>query len=132
MIKKMFAITILALMPTLICAGIFIGHLNTDAYDPDSVNNPYGIFGDSYSPLCIYNEYGRYGNPYSNYSVSNPYATQAPRLYDQYGTYLGKFSANTYDYESISNPYGPFGNVYSPYYVWNLYYTTAIIGIYGE
>jgi hypothetical protein len=132
MMKRTIAAILLTFIPSFLCASIFLGHLNTDAYDPDSVNNPYGLYGDPYSALCIYNEYGRYGSPYSDYSVSNPYATRAPRLYDQYGYYLGRFSSNPYDPESIANPYSPYGNVYSAYYVWNLYYTTAIISIYGE
>ena len=131
MFKKLCAVTALALLPSFLCAGIFIGYLNTDEFDPNSVNNPYGIFGDSYSAYSINNEYGRYGSPYSNYSVSNPYATRAPQLYDQFGMYLGRLSANPYDLESVSNPYGKYGNIYSPYYVWNLYYT-AVISIYGE
>jgi len=54
------------------------------------------------------------GNPFSNQSWSNPYAIDAPRLYNQQGTYRGKLSTNPYDSDSISNPYGRYGSPYSP------------------
>ena len=53
--------------------GKYLGNLNTNQYDPNSVSNPYGKYGNPYSPDSINNQYGVYGNPYSNQSVRNPY-----------------------------------------------------------
>ncbi len=62
-----------------------------------------------------------WGYKYSNKSWTNPYATNAPKLYDVNGKYLGKMSSNKYDPESISNPYGQYGNKYSPTSIYNKY-----------
>jgi hypothetical protein len=54
--------------------GTYLGNLNTNRYDPNSVSNPYGQYGSPYSPNSINNHYGQYGSPYSPQSVRNPYA----------------------------------------------------------
>jgi hypothetical protein len=52
--------------------GQYLGNLNNNRYDPNSVANPYGQYGSRYSPNSVNNPYSAYGNPYSpNYS--NPY-----------------------------------------------------------
>lgn len=63
--------------------GKYLGKLNSNRYDPDSVSNPYGRFGSKYSSESINNRYGKYGSPYSNESATNPYATRAPRIYSR-------------------------------------------------
>lgn len=45
--------------------GNYKGKLSTNPYDPDSVSNPYGRFGNRFSPDSINNPYGA-GNPYTN------------------------------------------------------------------
>ena len=101
-------------------ANEYLGNLSRNPYDPNSISNPYGA-GNPYSPNSVTNPYGRYGNPYSNESATNRYATNAPKLYDQYGNYRGRLSKNPYDPDSISNPYGRYGNPSSPDSINNLY-----------
>lgn len=55
--------------------GQFLGNLNNNRYDPNSIANPYGQYGSRYSPNSVNNPYGQYGNPYSpNYT--RPYGIQ--------------------------------------------------------
>ena len=54
--------------------GTYLGNLNNNSFDPNSVANPYGKYGSEYSPYSINNPYGRYGSEYSRYSPHNPYA----------------------------------------------------------
>jgi hypothetical protein len=54
--------------------GTFLGNVNSNPYDPNSIANPYGQYGSPYSPNSINNPYGQYGSPYSPNSVNNPYA----------------------------------------------------------
>lgn len=61
--------------------GQFLGNLNNNRYDPNSVANPFGKYGSPYSNNSINNPYGRYGSPYSSHSATNPYATNSPRVY---------------------------------------------------
>ena len=67
--------------------GKYLGNLNANQFDPNSVANPYGRYGNPYSPDSINNPYGRYGNPFSPDSATNPYATGGnpggmPKLFD--------------------------------------------------
>lgn len=82
-------------------------------YDPSCLSNPYGA-GSPYKVDGLMNPYSPYGSPYSDKSWTNPYATDAPKLYDSEGKYLGRLSRNPYDPDSTSNPYGRFGSPYSP------------------
>lgn len=61
--------------------GQYLGRLNANKYDPQSVSNPYGKYGSPYSSTSINNPYSKYGSPYSSSSATNPYATKAPRVY---------------------------------------------------
>jgi hypothetical protein len=99
----------------------YLGKLSKNIYDPASINNHYGIYGSSFSSNSVNNPYGTYGNPYSSHSATNPYAIDAPKIYAPDGQYLGKYSANKFDYESTSNPFGPYGNPYSPTSINNPY-----------
>ena len=53
--------------------GEFLGNLNENQFDPDSVANPYGKYGSKYSPDSVNNPYGKYGSKYSPDSANNPY-----------------------------------------------------------
>lgn len=118
-------------------ASRYIGNLNTNRYESNSINNPYGSYGSKYSSDSVNNRYGTYGSPYSSKSATNPYASDAPKLYDQNGNYRGKLSSNRYDPESVSNPYGRYGSRYSSDSINNPYgagnpYSSNVIRIYGE
>lgn len=58
--------------------GTYLGRLNANRYDPESVSNPYGTYGSTYSPTSINNPNSVYGSPYSNSSARNPYASAPP------------------------------------------------------
>ena len=100
--------------------GDYLGNTSANKYDPDSINNPYGIYGSKYSPDSVNNPYGRFGSKYSPTSANNPYAMDTPQLVEKKGDQelyeellniindgknRGKLSANKYDPNSIENPY---------------------------
>ena len=101
--------------------GEYLGELNNNRYDPNSVANPYGQYGSPYSPTSVNNPYGQYGSPYSPTSANNPYTTNGPVVVSPKGNYLGTFNANPYDANSVSNPYGTYGSPYSPTSITNPY-----------
>jgi hypothetical protein len=68
--------------------GKFLGNLNNNPYDINSVANPYGRYGSRYSADSINNPYGIYGNPNSIKSPHNPYATGAPQIQIQRGLFV--------------------------------------------
>jgi hypothetical protein len=97
--------------------GTYLGKVNNNQNDPESIANPFGKYGSKYSPISINNEYGTYGSKISLLSANNPNTSHAPNMYGTGNgstTYLGKKSANPYDSRSSSNPYGEYGNLYSP------------------
>ena len=63
--------------------GRYLGRLNRNKYHPESISNPYGIYGSKYSPSSVKNPFGVYGSKYSPFSATNPYATQAPNLFGE-------------------------------------------------
>jgi hypothetical protein len=98
--------------------GTYLGKVNNNQNDPESISNPNGKYGSKNSPTSINNEAGVYGSKISLLSANNPNTAHAPNMYGTgYGngpTYLGKKSANPYDSRSSSNPYGRYGSQYSP------------------
>ena len=91
----------------------YLGRLSANPYASDSTANPYSTAGSPYSAKSVNNPFGPYGSPYSATSARNPYATDAPKIVAQDGTYLGELSDNPYDPDSVSNPFGRYGSPYS-------------------
>jgi hypothetical protein len=60
--------------------GQYLGRLNSNPFDPESVANPYGRYGNPYGDT-ITNPYSRWGSPYSPDGVRNPYSTGGPLLF---------------------------------------------------
>ncbi len=82
--------------------GTFLGNLNTNKNDIDSITNGYGNYGSKYSQTSIFNTYGTYGSKYSQYSAFNPYATNPPKIVDGNGKFIGYLTANKYLANAIS------------------------------
>jgi hypothetical protein len=99
----------------------FLGNLNANPHDPDSIANPYGRYGSRSSPTSINNPYSRYGSPHSPVSARNPYSLSAPRILAPNGQFLGRYSANPHAPDSTANPYGRFGSRSSPTSINNPY-----------
>jgi hypothetical protein len=68
--------------------GTFLGKLNPNPYDSESIFNRYGPYGNQYSHTCIFNTYSQYGGQFSNMSPFNQYAANPPQLF-----LTGKFYA---------------------------------------
>jgi hypothetical protein len=101
----------------------YLGRLSANPYAADSTANPYSEAGSPYSSTSVNNRFGPYGSPFSPTSARNPYATDAPKIVAQDGTYLGELSDNPYDPDSVANPYGRYGSPYSPTSINNPYST---------
>ena len=67
--------------------GQYLGNLNANPNDPNSVNNPNGLYGSPNSPYSINNPNGMYGSPNSPFSATNPNAIgpMTPRIEGGYG-----------------------------------------------
>jgi len=60
--------------------GKYLGNLNSNPFDPNSVANPFGRYGSQFSPDSINNGFGRYGSPFSPDSATNPFTSGGPRI----------------------------------------------------
>jgi hypothetical protein len=61
--------------------GTFLGKLNPNPYDNETIFNQYGPYGSRYSQTCIFNPYSPYGGQYSNLSPFNQYANDPPKVF---------------------------------------------------
>jgi len=74
-----FAAALGAQSPLLVSPeGDFLGNVNSNRFDPNSIANPYGTYGSKYSPNSINNPYGTYGSPYSSSGSRNQFGVGAP------------------------------------------------------
>jgi hypothetical protein len=60
--------------------GTNLGKISKNAYDVQSLSNPYGMYGNKYSAKSLLNQYGQYGNPYSPKSPFNQYTRTPPQI----------------------------------------------------
>lgn len=55
--------------------GTYLGNLNNNRLDPNSINNPLGQYGNRFSPNSVNNQFSPYGNRFSP-QYSNPYGNR--------------------------------------------------------
>ena len=60
--------------------GTYLGNVMHNVFDPDSLANEYGEYGNPYSAKSIFNQYGTYGNPYNPLSPYNQFSRTPPRF----------------------------------------------------
>lgn len=58
----------------------FLGNVNKNPYDIDSLSNQFGQYGNSFSSLSIFNDFAQFGNPYSHLSPLNEFSRTPPRF----------------------------------------------------
>lgn len=68
--------------------GTFLGKLNPDSFDKDSVFNRFGSYGNKFSQLSIFNRFSNYGGQFSSLSPFNNFTSTPPKIYVK-----GKFVA---------------------------------------
>lgn len=76
---------------------VYLGCLNCDKYNSNSIWNAYGTFGSKYNSNSIWNSYGKFGGKYSSNSPFNTYASNPPVVVDKEGNFYGYFTVNKYN-----------------------------------
>lgn len=74
----------------------FLGVLNTNKYDRNSLANKYGNYGSEYSSKSVFNKYGPYGSEYSSQSPFNKYSNSPLIIKDGNNNIIGRISNNKY------------------------------------
>ena len=62
--------------------GQFLGLVNDNSFDLDSICNPYGNYGSEYSATSIWNRYGSYGGEVGILSAFNNISANPPILFE--------------------------------------------------
>ena len=58
--------------------GIFLGNVNNNQFDSNSLANSFGTYGNKFSSMSIWNQFGDYGSLFSSYSAYNNLASYPP------------------------------------------------------
>ena len=61
--------------------GTFLGRLNRDPFDAESIFNQFGMYGNRFSPSSIFNQFSTYGNQFNPLSPYNQFSIAPPKLY---------------------------------------------------
>lgn len=61
--------------------GTFLGTLNLNSLDRESVFNTVGPYGSQFSPTSIYNQFSKYGGQFSNLSPFNAFCQTPPKVF---------------------------------------------------
>jgi hypothetical protein len=81
--------------------GKFLGNINTNRFDSNSLTNQFSDYGSKYNSASIFNQYGEYGSPYGANSPFNRYGQPVRIIKD--GKVLGEMTKNTY-YQNRIDP----------------------------
>lgn len=73
---------------------VFLGNLNTNKSDTNSIWNRNGTYGSHLSGKSIWNRVGIYGSEYKKFSPWNRHTTNGPLIVDNHGNEYGYMSAN--------------------------------------
>jgi hypothetical protein len=76
-------------------SGIFLGNVNRNKVDADSLVNRYGTYGNRFGAESIFNKYSQYGSPYGTESPYNKFSTTPP-VFVKDGESLGYLTVNQY------------------------------------
>jgi len=74
---------------------VYLGCLNCNKYDSNSIWNRHGTYGSKYNSNSIWNRHGNYGGAYSDNSPFNRYASHPPVIVDKSGNFYGYLTVNT-------------------------------------
>lgn len=74
----------------------YLGCLNCDTFDKNSIWNSFGDYGNVLSSKSIWNSSGNYGSSYSTYSPWSTYASYPPAILDENGNFFGYMTLNTF------------------------------------
>lgn len=76
-------------------SGIFLGEVNRNKFDANSLVNPYGLYGNRFAAESIFNKFSQYGSPYGSESPYNKFSTTPP-MFVKNGESLGYLTVNQY------------------------------------
>lgn len=61
--------------------GTFLGKLNPNPFDQESIFNKFGSYGNKFSQVSIFNKFSSYGSQFSKLSPYNKFSKTPPRIF---------------------------------------------------
>jgi hypothetical protein len=74
---------------------IYLGCINCNQQDKNSIYNPNGVYGSKFSTTSIHNSNSEFGSKFSDKSPYNQFATHPPIVVNEKGNFLGYLTTNT-------------------------------------
>jgi hypothetical protein len=74
--------------------SVYLGCLNCNSFDLDSVCNQFGTYGSEFSSSSIWNQFGTYGSQFSSFSPWNSFSSSGPAIWGSDGLFYGFFTTN--------------------------------------
>jgi len=75
--------------------GTFLGKLNPNNFDKESIFNKYGSYGNKFSQISIFNKFSPYGSQFSELSPYNKFSQTPPRIFVN-GEFVAYLTVNSY------------------------------------
>ena len=75
--------------------GMFLGKLNPNKFDSDSIFNKFGPYGSKFSQTSIFNKFSDYGSQFSQLSPFNKFSQTPPKLLVK-GRFVAFLTVNKY------------------------------------
>lgn len=72
----------------------YLGCINCDQWDKNSINNTNGIYGSRFSSTSIHNSNSEFGSKFSDKSPNNQFATHPPIVVNEKGDFIGYLTTN--------------------------------------
>ena len=76
--------------------SVYLGCLNCNQFDAESVCNSFGTYGSSFSTTSIWNSFGTYGSSFQSYSPWNSFSSYGPLIVGSNGLSYGYFTTNAF------------------------------------
>lgn len=75
--------------------GQFLGVINDNPFDLDSIANSFGTYGNPFNSLSIWNEFGTYGSDFSPLSPFDDFSTTPPQIFEN-SAFVAHLTTNSF------------------------------------
>ena len=76
--------------------SVYLGCLNCNSFDTESVCNSFGTYGSSFANNSIWNQFGTYGSSFNSYSPWNSFSLNGPVIIGSDLLVYGYFTTNSF------------------------------------
>ena len=84
--------------------SVYLGCLNCNQFNAESVCNQFGTFGSAFAALSIWNQFGTYGSAFSSSSPWNQFSSSGPIIVGSDSLSYGYFTVNSFQINRTTIP----------------------------